>query len=302
MKSSHKKNNNDKGNCSTHALKIPFTYSTHCEYNLIDIINEDYYNDIHTNSQCIGERSNVYVSIRNKIIAELQSMCITFNYTDRIFYKALLYLDYIFTNKDYHSDYYNNIYNIKLLAISILLLIAKFHGLNTYMCDFNSITLFSSLKQLKLKEIRALKLMRYDFRLMSVYDYLSLMFHNGVVFINENVSDNNVLMLYRYMKYVLAHITQSTLLMKYNPKVIAFVIALHVRYKQFQFKLRKENTLELERIYKCKRSSYMKCYEELIDVVGEWEWKNIFTVKSMRMKVKGSCNVFTKVVKCSVGK
>ena len=90
--------------------------------------------------------------------------------------------------------------------------------------------------------------------------------------------------------------------MKYNPKVIAFVIVLHVRYKQFQFKLRKENTLELERIYKCKRSSYMKCYEEFIDVVGEWEWKNMIRVKSMRMKVKGSCNVFTKVVKCTVGK
>ena len=63
MKSSHKKNNNDKGNCSTHALKIPFTYNTHCEYSLIDIINEDYYNDIHTNGQCTGERGNVYVSI-----------------------------------------------------------------------------------------------------------------------------------------------------------------------------------------------------------------------------------------------
>ena len=301
MKSSHKKNKNDKGNCSTHALKIPFAYSTHCEYSLIDRIDEDYYKDIHTNGQCTRESSNVYVSIRNKIIAELQSICITFNYTDRIFYKALLYLDCIFTNNVYHSDYYNSIYNIKLLAISILLLIAKFHGLNTYMCDFNSITLFS-LIQLKLNEIRALKLMRYDFRLMSVYDYLSLMFHNGIVFINENLSDVNVLMLYRYMKYVLAHITQSSLLMKYNPKVIAFVIALHVRYKQFQFKLRKENTLELERIYKCKQSSYMKCYEELIDVVGEWDLKNVIRVKSMRMKVKGSCNVFTKVVKCTVGK
>ena len=299
MKSTHKKNKNDNGNCSTHTLKIPFTYNTHCEYSLIDMINEDYYNDIH--GQCTGERSNVYVSIRNKIIADLQLMCITFNYTDRIFYKALLHLDCIFTSNTHPSDYYNNIHNIKLLAISILLLVAKFHGLNTYMCDFNRITLFS-LKQLKLNEIHALKLMHYDFRLMSVYDYLSLMFHNGVVFINENLSDGNVLMLYRYMKYVLAHITQSSLLMKYNPKVIAFVIALHVRYKQFQFKLRKENTLELERIYKCKRSSYMKCYEEFIDVVGEWEWKSVIRVKSTRMKVKGSCNVFTKVVKCTVGK
>ena len=290
-------NKNDKGNCSVQALKKPFACGTQCEYGLMDMNAGDY---THTDGQSKVERNSVYVAIRKEVIAYLQSMCITFNYTDRIFYKALLYLDCLFTN-NVQPFGYTNTHTIKLLSISILLLVAKFHGHNTCMFNFNSITLFS-LKQLKLNEIHALQLMHYDFRLMSVYDYLTLMLHNGVVFANENLRDGNVLMLYRYMKYVLAHITQSSLLMKYHPKVVAFVIALHARYKQFQFALKKENTCVLERVYNCKRSSYMKCYEELIDVVGEWEWSNMIGVEDVRMKVKGSCNVFTKVVKCTTGK
>lgn len=277
------------------ALMKPFKYNTKCEYSLIDI-NDDV--DNVNNKDALEYESysdNVYVSQRNEIIAYLQTMCVNFNYTDRIFYKTLLYLDYIFAN---NTQLNNSVNSIKLLSVSILLLIAKFHGLNTYMPNLHLVPSFT-LKQIKLSEVHALQLLQYNLSKMSVYDYLTLMFYNGIVFANEHVSNESIIMLYRYIRNVLAHITQSCLLMKYHPKTIAFAIVLHARNKQFQFTLIKENTLLLENIYKCKRNSYLRCYKELINLIGVCDCIEVIDVLTqVKMKVKSSCNVFTKVVKC----
>lgn len=229
-----------------------------------------------------------YFSKRNHILSYLQDTGLDLDYSDAIFYLALLYVDHIYKLPKYLSLIENDNFSKKendLIITACLLLAAKFAENNIFEPDLGNFE--SSNKKYILNqndllkmEMQILKDLNYNLNYYTAYDYLMLLMNNGFIFEKEikNGDEANIHDIYAYSKKVLAMITPTKILLVYSPFQIALSIIETTR-DHFHFP---KNYDLLQQIYNISFDQYEKCYSDVSDVMNETNRRVINKIKSFK--------------------
>ena len=227
-----------------------------------------------------------YFSKRNHILSYLQDIGLDLDYSDAIFYLALLYVDQIYKLPKYLSLIEEDNFSKKendLIITACLLLAAKFAEndiLEPDLGNFESSNKKYILNQNDLlkMEIQILKDLNYNLNYYTAYDYLMVLMNNGFIFENEIRSDANIHDIYAYSKKVLAMITPTKILLIYSPFQIALSI---IETTRDHFNFQKNYDL-LHKIYNVSFEQYEKCYADVSDVMNETNRRVINRIKSFK--------------------
>ena len=250
----------------------PFIYEDYIINKVDYIIKEKYLNSI-----------NIYIKYRKMLLQTLQRLVKDFDYSDKVFYQCLFFLD------TYLSHHINEDYSEKKILyylVGYFICSAKFKetdGFELPLSDFYNIrkNIYLSADKIASYEVICLKKINYNFFSYSAYDWASQLISNGIVF-NCEIDKNNDLILIKghrhslintinkYVIKLLLDLTSKDIFFKYCPMYIALSLILIAREIYInETMIKPELFCKLINIYGINPDSYKKCYEEIKDVIKE---------------------------------
>ena len=226
---------------------------------------------------------NIYLNHRKMLLLKLQKLIKAFDYCDKVFYQCLFYLD------EYLSHNMSEDISAKKLLyylIGFFLCSVKFKETDIYEPSLDSFYdlskgIYLSTDKIAYYEVLCLKKINYNVFSYSVYDWITQLISNGIIFNCEVNKDNEIIIIKghrhsvinainKYAIKLLLNLTDKYLFFKYAPMYTAISLIQIAREKYINKAMIKPKLFsDLIKIYGINPNSYKKCYEEIKSDINE---------------------------------
>ena len=246
-----------------------------------------------------------YLNHRNNIFSLLHKIVNKMCFKSKVFFLAANYLDIIFTSK----KYIKNKFNIYTLSLASLCLASKFCELDSNIPELyyfikiyhntigykirNPITL----NDLKYAEIFVLQLLNYDLDYVTIYDFNSFLFINGILNApqrNKNYNFKQTLeRIYKKSRYFMDIILiNDKLCFKYNSLILSiFIIEKSIN----EILLNDDNRLHFNEIMKNIFDFNYEDDEQYQSLIKDEEIKKIFDKNKNNNEEISDYNIYRKI-------
>ena len=207
-----------------------------------------------------------YVIQRNKVLVYIHKLCTKLKYNDNTFYMTLYladtYLSKIITDDISDKDLF-------LVILGFFLISSKYIEDDIFEPDFEAFCNFQknieplTIEEIRTSEVQCLMLLNHNLYIYSVYDWLNILFNNGIIFEEEINDINGLEKVYIYSQKLLTTITSKIYFCRYSSVQIAFSIIQLSRekYDNKNLKLSKKLFDLLLFLYGIEFSDYEECYK-----------------------------------------
>ena len=225
----------------------------------------------------VSKSLNNYSKQRKMLLLKLQKLIKTFDYCDIVFYQCLFYLDTYLSH--IISD---DISEKKLLyyLIGFFLSSVKFKETDIYEPVFDAFYdlskgIYLSTEKIAYYEVLCLKEIKYNVFSYSVYDWVTQLISNGILFNSELNKDNEIVLIKghrhtlinvinKFIIKLILDLTSKNIFFKYAPMYTAFALIQIAREKYLNKAMIKPKLfLKLVQIYGVNPDDYKKCSEEI---------------------------------------
>lgn len=260
-------------NNSKEYLYKPLNMEKKCEsdpFTIVEMMNKNNTNIV-SNGDLI---SPWYFKSRKIILGFLQKLSLSLKFSDGTFYTALTYLDFLLKTR---GDELKG-KKLEMMIIACFVLSSKFAENDIFepeLTQFESANgkyLFNA-NDLAETEINIIKQLNYELIYHSVYDWLFLLLNNGFVFEDELIGKpaDHINKIYASCKKSLAVITPSSLLLDYDPLIIAFCL---IEITRNSFNLDSKRIEIIKQLYKIDNDeSYENCFIDM-----QWYFLYVITI------------------------
>ena len=220
---------------------------------------------------------NNYNKHRKMLLLKLQKLIKTFDYCDIVFYQCLFYLD------TYLSHIISDDVSEKKLLYYLLgffLSSVKFKETDIYEPVFDAFYdlsrgIYLSTEKIAYYEVLCLKEIKYNVFSYSVYDWVTQLISNGIIFNCEINKDNEIMIIKghrhtlinvinKFIIKLILDLTSKNIFFKYAPMYIAFTLIQIGREKYLNKAMIKPKLfLNLVKIYGVNPDDYKQCSEEI---------------------------------------
>ena len=207
-----------------------------------------------------------YVIQRNKILVYIHKLCTKLKYNDNTFYMALYladtYLSKIITDDISDKDLF-------LVILGFFLISAKYIEDDIFEPEYEAFCNFIknieplTIDEIRTSEVQCLILLNHNLYIYSTYDWLNILFNNGIIFEEEIMDVNGLEKIYIYSQKLLTAITSKIYFCRYSSVQIAFSI-IHLsreKYENKNIKISKQLFDLLLYLYGIEFSDYEECYK-----------------------------------------
>ena len=207
-----------------------------------------------------------YVTQRNKVLVYIHKLCTKLKYNDNTFYMALYladtYLSKIITDDITDKDLF-------LVVLGFFLISSKYIEDDIFEPDFSAFCNFQknieplTIDEIRTNEVQCLILLNHNLYIYSTYDWLNILFNNGIIFEEEIIDINGIEKIFIYSQKLLTAITSKIYFCRYSSVQIAFsVIQLsREKYDNINIKISKKLFDLLLGLYGIEYSDYEECYK-----------------------------------------
>ena len=206
-----------------------------------------------------------YCSQRNKILVYIHKLCTKLKYNDNSFYITLYladtYLSKIFLEGISEKELFIVILGFFLISSKYIeddIYEPKFERFFNIEKNIEALTI----DEIRKSEIQCLALINYNLYIYSVYDWINILFNNGIIFEDEIKDINGLDKIFNYTQKLLTLITSKFYFCRYSSIQLAFSIIQLSREKYANNNLQLSEKLYnlLLLLYGIEFSDYEECY------------------------------------------
>ena len=205
-----------------------------------------------------------YSRIRNRVLIYIHNLCTKMEYNDSSFYFSLYLLD-TYLSRIISDDISDR--ELFLVVLGFFLISSKYIEDDIFepelqiFCNIEK-SILLTINEIRESEVQCLTLINHNMYIYSVYDWITTLLNNGIVFIEEVIDKNEVEEIYAYTQKLLTNLTSKIFWCKYSSIQIAFSIIQLSREKYLNkdLKLSKKIFDLLLDLYEISFSDYKDCY------------------------------------------
>ena len=205
-----------------------------------------------------------YSRIRNRVLIYIHNLCTKMEYNDSSFYFSLYLLD-TYLSRIISDDISDR--ELFLVVLGFFLISSKYIEDDIFepelqiFCNIEK-SILLTINEIRESEVQCLTLINHNMYIYSVYDWITTLLNNGIVFKEEVTDKNEVEEIYAYTQKLLTNLTGKIFFCKYSSIQIAFSIIQLSREKYLNkdLKLSKKIFDLLLDLYEISFSDYKDCY------------------------------------------
>ena len=205
-----------------------------------------------------------YSRIRNRVLIYIHNLCTKMEYNDSSFYFSLYLLD-TYLSRIISDDISDR--ELFLVVLGFFLFSSKYIEDDIFepelqiFCNIEK-SILLTINEIRESEVQCLTLINHNMYIYSVYDWITTLLNNGIVFKEEVTDKNQVEEIYAYTQKLLTNLTSKIFFCKYSSIQIAFSIIQLSREKYLNkdLKLSKKIFDLLLDLYEISFSDYKDCY------------------------------------------
>ena len=205
-----------------------------------------------------------YSRIRNRVLIYIHNLCTKMEYNDSSFYFSLYLLD-TYLSRIISDDISDR--ELFLVVLGFFLISSKYIEDDIFepelqiFCNIEK-SILLTINEIRESEVQCLTLINHNMYIYSVYDWITTLLNNGIVFKEEVTDKNEVEEIYAYTQKLLTNLTSKIFFCKYSSIQIAFSIIQLSREKYLNkdLKLSKKIFDLLLDLYEISFSDYKDCY------------------------------------------
>ncbi len=205
-----------------------------------------------------------YSRIRNRVLIYIHNLCTKMEYNDSSFYFSLYLLD-TYLSRIISDDISDR--ELFLVVLGFFLISSKYIEDDIFepelqiFCNIEK-SILLTINEIRESEVQCLTLINHNMYVYSVYDWITTLLNNGIVFKEEVTDKNEVEEIYAYTQKLLTNLTSKIFFCKYSSIQIAFSIIQLSREKYLNkdLKLSKKIFDLLLDLYDISFSDYKDCY------------------------------------------
>ena len=205
-----------------------------------------------------------YSRIRNRVLIYIHNLCTKMEYNDSSFYFSLYLLD-TYLSRIISDDISDR--ELFLVVLGLFLISSKYIEDDIFepelqiFCNIEK-SILLTINEIRESEVQCLTLINHNMYIYSVYDWITTLLNNGIVFKEEVTDKNEVEEIYAYTQKLLTNLTSKIFFCKYSSIQIAFSIIQLSREKYLNkdLKLSKKIFDLLLDLYEISFSDYKDCY------------------------------------------
>ena len=205
-----------------------------------------------------------YSRIRNRVLIYIHNLCTKMEYNDSSFYFSLYLLD-TYLSRIISDDISDR--ELFLVVLGFFLISSKYIEDDIFepelqiFCNIEK-SILLTINEIRESEVQCLTLINHNMYIYSVYDWITTLLNNGIVFKEEVTDKNQVEEIYAYTQKLLTNLTSKIFFCKYSSIQIAFSIIQLSREKYLNkdLKLSKKIFDLLLDLYEISFSDYKDCY------------------------------------------
>ena len=205
-----------------------------------------------------------YSRIRNRVLIYIHNLCTKMEYNDSSFYFSLYLLD-TYLSRIISDDISDR--ELFLVVLGFFLISSKYIEDDIFepelqiFCNIEK-SILLTINEIRESEVQCLTLINHNMYIYSVYDWITTLLNNGIVFKEEVTDKNEVEEIYGYTQKLLTNLTSKIFFCKYSSIQIAFSIIQLSREKYLNkdLKLSKKIFDLLLDLYEISFSDYKDCY------------------------------------------
>ena len=205
-----------------------------------------------------------YSRIRNRILIYIHNLCTKMEYNDSSFYFSLYLLDTYLSRiiSDEITDR-----ELFLVVLGFFLISSKYIEDDIFepelqiFCNIEK-SILLTIEEIRESEVQCLTLINHNMYIYSVYDWITILLSNGIVFEEELSNKEELDNIYSYTQKLLTNLTSKIYFCKYSSIQIAFTIIQLSREKYLNkdLKLSEKIFNLLLNLYEINFSDYEECY------------------------------------------
>ena len=217
-----------------------------------------------------------YSRIRNRVLIYIHNLCTKMEYNDSSFYFSLYLLD-TYLSRIISDDISDR--ELFLVVLGFFLISSKYIEDDIFepelqiFCNIEK-SILLTINEIRESEVQCLTLINHNMYIYSVYDWITTLLSNGIVFQEEVNNKNEVEDIYGYTQKLLTNLTSKIFFCKYSSIQIAFSIIQISREKYLckDLKLSEKIFNLLLDLYEISFSDYKECYNLIKnDIANESE-------------------------------
>ena len=217
-----------------------------------------------------------YSRIRNRVLIYIHNLCTKMEYNDSSFYFSLYLLD-TYLSRIISDDISDR--ELFLVVLGFFLISSKYIEDDIFepelqiFCNIEK-SILLTINEIRESEVQCLTLINHNMYIYSVYDWITTLLSNGIVFKEEVNNKNEVEDIYGYTQKLLTNLTSKIFFCKYSSIQIAFSIVQISREKYLckDLKLSEKIFNLLLDLYEVSFSDYKECYNLIKnDIANESE-------------------------------
>ena len=205
-----------------------------------------------------------YSRIRNRILIYIHNLCTKMEYNDSSFYFSLYLLD-TYLSRIITDDISER--ELFLVVLGFFLISSKYIEDDIFepelqmFCNIEK-SILLTINEIRESEVQCLTLIDHNMYIYSVYDWITTLLNNGIVFQEEIIDKNEIEEIYIYTQKLLTNLTSKIFFCKYSSIQIAFSIVQISREKYLCKDIRLSEKLFnlLLDLYEVSFSDYKECY------------------------------------------
>ena len=205
-----------------------------------------------------------YSKIRNRILIYIHNLCTKMEYNDSSFYFSLYLLDTYLSRiiSDEITDR-----ELFLVVLGFFLISSKYIEDDIFepelqiFCNFEK-SILLTIEEIRESEVQCLTLLNHNMYIYSVYDWITILLSNGIVFEEELNNKEELENIHAYTQKILTNLTSKIYFCKYSSIQLAFSIIQLSREKYLNkdLKLSEKIFNLLLNLYEISFSDYEDCY------------------------------------------
>ena len=205
-----------------------------------------------------------YSRIRNRILIYIHNLCTKMEYNDSSFYFSLYLLD-TYLSRIISDDISDR--ELFLVVLGFFLISSKYIEDDIFepelqmFCNIEK-SILLTIHEIRESEVQCLTLLNHNMYIYSVYDWLTTLLSNGIVFEEEVNDKEEIENIYTYTQKLLTNLTSKIYFCKYSSIQIAFSIVQLSREKYLKKDLKLSEKIYnlLLNLYEIGFSDYEDCY------------------------------------------
>ena len=205
-----------------------------------------------------------YSRIRNRLLIYIHNLCTKMEYNDSSFYFSLYLLD-TYLSRIISDDISDR--ELFLVVLGFFLISSKYIEDDIFepelqiFCNIEK-SILLTINEIRESEVQCLTLLNHNMYIYSVYDWLTILLSNGIVFEEEINDKEEIENIYSYTQKLLTNLTSKIYFCKFSSIQIAFSIIQLSREKYLKkdLKLSEKIFNLLLDLYEIGFSDYEDCY------------------------------------------